>query len=161
MRVLVAEDKPRSAHLLRRALQNQGYSVELVAYDGEEALSIAIARGLDAIVLDVMLPGRDGFDVMRSFRAAKSMVPAIVTRRGPAAYPQQPAIPGLDAESRHPRNPAWGPGSLPHPDGGAEVSDNTGYVFIPSLRSRIATGSEPQFLHTVRGVGDALRVAES
>lgn len=220
MRVLVAEDKPRMARLLQRTLQNEGYSVEL-AFDGEEALNIGIAGGLDVIVLDVMLPGRDGFDVMRSLRAAKSMVPTIMvtardamsdivrgldsgaddyltkpfaldvllariralSRRGPAAYPSNLQFQDLVLKaSTHemqrgdrvlpltrteygilevmmrragcvvPRDvlveAGWG--------GGAEVSDNTLYVFIRSLRNKI--GNEPQLLHTVRGVGYSLRV---
>jgi DNA-binding response OmpR family regulator len=219
MRVLVAEDKPRMARLLQRTLQNEGYSVAL-AFDGEEALSIGISGGLDVIVLDVMLPGRDGFDVIRNLRAAKSMVPTIMvtardamsdivrgldsgaddyltkpfaldvllariralSRRGPASYPADLQFQDLVLKSRThemqrgdrvlpltrteygilevmirragcvvPRDvlveAGWG--------GGAEVSDNTLYVFIRSLRSKI--GNEPQLLHTVRGVGYSLR----
>ncbi len=219
MRVLVAEDKPRMARLLQRTLQNEGYSVAM-AFNGEEALNIGIAGGLDVIVLDVMLPGRDGFDVIRSLRAAKSMVPTIMvtardamsdivrgldsgaddyltkpfaldvllariralSRRGPAAYPADLQFQDLVLRSRThelqrggrvlpltrteygilevmlrragcvvPRDvlveAGWG--------GGADVSDNTLYVFIRSLRSKI--GGEPQLLHTVRGVGYSLR----
>jgi DNA-binding response OmpR family regulator len=219
MRVLVAEDKPRMARLLQRTLQNEGYSVAL-AFDGEEALSIGISGGLDVIVLDVMLPGRDGFDVIRNLRAAKSMVPTIMvtardamsdivrgldsgaddyltkpfaldvllariralSRRGPAAYPADLQFQDLVLKTRThemqrgdrvlpltrteygilevmirragcvvPRDvlveAGWG--------GGAEVSDNTLYVFIRSLRNKI--GCEPQLLHTVRGVGYSLR----
>jgi DNA-binding response OmpR family regulator len=81
MRVLVAEDKPRMAHFLQRALQREGYSVE-VAYDGEQALAMGLSGGLDLMVLDVMLPRRDGFDVIRHLRAAKQMLPTIrVTAR--------------------------------------------------------------------------------
>ncbi len=77
MRVLVAEDKPRMARLLQRALQSEGYSVTLAA-DGEQALDLGLSGGLDLLVLDVMLPGRDGFDVIRSLRAAKNTVPTII-----------------------------------------------------------------------------------
>lgn len=77
MRVLVAEDKPRMARLLQRALQSEGYSVTL-AFDGEQALDLGLSGGLDLLVLDVMLPGRDGFDVIRSLRAAKNTVPTII-----------------------------------------------------------------------------------
>src|SRR5215469_14649916 len=77
MRVLVAEDKPRMARFLQRSLETEGYSVEL-AFDGEEALNIGISGGVDVIVLDVMLPRRDGFDVIRHLRAAKSAVPTIM-----------------------------------------------------------------------------------
>ncbi len=219
MRVLVAEDKPRMARLLQRTLQNEGYSVAM-AFNGEEALNIGIAGGLDVIVLDVMLPGRDGFDVIRSLRAAKSMVPTIMvtardamsdivcgldsgaddyltkpfaldvllariralSRRGPVAYPADLRFQDLVLNTRThemqrggrvlpltrteygilevmlrragcvvPRDvlveAGWG--------GGADVSDNTLYVFIRSLRSKI--GGEPQLLHTVRGVGYSLR----
>src|SRR5215467_7159098 len=77
MRVLVAEDKPRMARLLRRALESEGYTVAL-AFDGEQALSMGMSGGLDVIVLDVMLPRRDGFDVIRNLRASKQTVPTIM-----------------------------------------------------------------------------------
>jgi DNA-binding response OmpR family regulator len=77
MRVLVAEDKPRMARFLQRALRSEGYSVEL-AFDGEEALSMGLSGGLDLMVLDVMLPRRDGFDVIRNLRAAKQTLPTIM-----------------------------------------------------------------------------------
>lgn len=77
MRVLIAEDKPRMAGLLQRALQREGYLVS-VACDGEQALNMGMAGGLDLLVLDVMLPGRDGFDVIKHLRAAKQMIPTIM-----------------------------------------------------------------------------------
>jgi DNA-binding response OmpR family regulator len=77
MRVLVAEDKPRMAGLLQRALQREGYLVS-VACDGEQALTMGMSGGLDLMVLDVMLPGRDGFDVIKHLRAAKQMIPTIM-----------------------------------------------------------------------------------
>jgi DNA-binding response OmpR family regulator len=77
MRILVAEDKPRMARFLQRALQSEGYAVEL-AFDGEQALSMGLCGGLDLMVLDVMLPRRDGFDVIRNLRAAKQMLPTIM-----------------------------------------------------------------------------------
>src|SRR5215469_18485775 len=77
MRVLVAEDKPRMAHFLQRALQREGYAVDL-AFDGEQALLRGLSGGLDLLVLDVMLPRRDGFDVIRNLRAAKQTLPTIM-----------------------------------------------------------------------------------
>jgi DNA-binding response OmpR family regulator len=77
MRVLVAEDKPRMANLLQRALQREGYAVSL-ASDGEQALMMGMSGGMDLLVLDVMLPRMDGFDVIRTLRAAKRMTPAIM-----------------------------------------------------------------------------------
>lgn len=67
MRVLVAEDEPRMAELLARALGEDGYSVDTVA-SGNEALWMAREVDYDAIVLDVMLPGQDGFTVCRELR---------------------------------------------------------------------------------------------
>lgn len=65
------------ARFLQRALQSEGYSVEL-AFDGEQALSMGLSGGLDLMVLDVMLPRRDGFDVIRHLRAAKQTLPTIM-----------------------------------------------------------------------------------
>ncbi len=81
------------ARLLQRALMTEGYSVTL-ASDGEQALSMALSGGLDVIVLDVMLPLRNGFDVMRCLRAANLTVPTImVTARDAMAD----IVRGLDA----------------------------------------------------------------
>jgi DNA-binding response OmpR family regulator len=77
MRVLIAEDKPRMARFLQRALQTEGYAVEL-AFDGEQALCMGLNGGMDLLVLDVMLPRRDGFDVIQNLRAAKQMLPTIM-----------------------------------------------------------------------------------
>jgi DNA-binding response OmpR family regulator len=65
------------ARLLQRALQSEGYSVTL-AFDGEQALDMGIAGGLDVLILDVMLPRRDGCEVIRTLRAAKKSVPTIM-----------------------------------------------------------------------------------
>src|SRR5579863_4390202 len=93
MRVLVAEDKPRMARLLQRALQSEGYAVTL-AFDGEQALSMGMSGGIDVMVLDVMLPRRDGFDVIRNLRAAKQTIPTImVTARDTMAD----VVRGLDS----------------------------------------------------------------
>jgi DNA-binding response OmpR family regulator len=77
MRVLIAEDNPRMAGVLRRALQREGYVVS-VADDGEQALNMGLLGGLDILVLDVMMPRLDGFDVVRHLRAAKQMMPTIL-----------------------------------------------------------------------------------
>jgi DNA-binding response OmpR family regulator len=77
MRVLIAEDKPRMAALVQRALEREGYLVS-VAHDGEQALCLGMLGGLDAMILDVMLPYRDGFEVIRALRQAKQMIPTIM-----------------------------------------------------------------------------------
>ena len=67
MRVLVVEDEKKLANLLARGLREEGYAADL-ADRGEEALWMAHAVSYDAIVLDVMLPGLDGFAVCRRLR---------------------------------------------------------------------------------------------
>lgn len=61
MRILVVEDSPRLQRTLGTALRRSGYAVD-VAGDGEEGLWLAESNDYDAIVLDVMLPKRDGFE---------------------------------------------------------------------------------------------------
>jgi DNA-binding response OmpR family regulator len=210
------------ARLMQRALQSEGYSVSL-AFDGEQALNMAISGGLDALVLDVMLPRRDGFDVIRTLRAAKNRIPAIfvsardamadivrgldlgaddyltkpfaldvllarvraLCRRGPAAYPDDLQFGDLRLNTRtHELQRGARAASLTRTEyclmevlmrragcivprdvlaaagwgGDAEVNESTLYVFMGSLRTKIAQGNEPQLLHTARGVGYTLRV---
>jgi DNA-binding response OmpR family regulator len=71
MRVLIVEDQPNIAHYLRRALQEQGYAVDL-ADTGPEALGWAAVVKYDLIVLDLMLPGIDGMTVCRTLRGQGS-----------------------------------------------------------------------------------------
>jgi two-component system, OmpR family, copper resistance phosphate regulon response regulator CusR len=68
VRILVVEDEPKVARFLERGLRQQAYAVD-VAHDGEEGLQLAVDHEYDLIVLDVMLPGRDGFSVLRELRA--------------------------------------------------------------------------------------------
>ncbi len=68
MRVLVVEDEPRMASLIERALREDGAAVD-VAATGEDALWMAASAPYEAIVLDVMLPGLDGFAVCARLRA--------------------------------------------------------------------------------------------
>jgi two-component system OmpR family response regulator len=69
MRLLVVEDEPKMASLLQRGLQRNGDVVDVTAR-GEDALWMAQARTYDAIVLDVMLPGIDGYETCRLLRGA-------------------------------------------------------------------------------------------
>jgi len=67
MRILVVEDEARLARLVRRGLTEEGHAVDL-AETGEDALDSITLASYDAIVLDVMLPGIDGFEVCRQLR---------------------------------------------------------------------------------------------
>jgi two-component system OmpR family response regulator len=77
MRALVVEDEAKMAALLRRGLVEEGYAAD-VARTGEEALWMARATPYDAIVLDVMLPGRDGLAVCRELRASGVWSPILL-----------------------------------------------------------------------------------
>src|SRR5689334_15738289 len=82
MRVLVVEDKPRMADLLRRALRGEGLVTD-VASRGEDALWMAGSTRYHAIVLDVMLPGIDGIETCRRLRADDVWAPVLMlTARG-------------------------------------------------------------------------------
>jgi two-component system OmpR family response regulator len=77
MRVLVVEDEPKIAALLRRGLAEEGHPTD-VATCGEDALWMSEAHEYDTIVLDVMLPGIDGFETCRRLRAAHVWAPVLM-----------------------------------------------------------------------------------
>jgi DNA-binding response OmpR family regulator len=77
MVVLVVEDDSRMAELLRQGLAEEGFAVT-ISGNGTEALSMAQASPFDVIVLDVMLPGIDGFTVARRLREARNRTPILM-----------------------------------------------------------------------------------
>jgi DNA-binding response OmpR family regulator len=77
MRVLVVEDERRLAGIMKRGLLEEGYAVD-VAYDGEEAQYMAETTHYDAMVLDVMLPKKDGINVCRDLRAKSVNTPILM-----------------------------------------------------------------------------------
>jgi two-component system OmpR family response regulator len=77
MRVLIVEDELRMASLIRRGLVSEGLAADL-ASSGEEALWMAPAHDYDAVVLDVMLPDLDGFEVCRRLRGAGVWSPVLM-----------------------------------------------------------------------------------
>jgi DNA-binding response OmpR family regulator len=76
-RVLVVDDEPNIAFALETDLTYEGYSVT-VATTGDEALALAAAGGYDLVLLDVMLPGRDGFEVCRELRRRGVRTPILM-----------------------------------------------------------------------------------
>ena len=76
-RVLVIEDEPGIADFLRRGLTAEGFAVES-SLDGTEGERLALGGSFDAIVLDLMLPGRAGLEILASVRRASPTVPVIV-----------------------------------------------------------------------------------
>lgn len=77
MRLLVVEDDAKMVRALQRGLQREGYAVDL-AHTGDEALSAATEHEYDAVVLDVMLPGVDGFSVCEALRRNERWVPVLM-----------------------------------------------------------------------------------
>jgi len=77
MYILVVEDERRLAQVVRKVLEEEGHTVD-VAHDGEEGLAMAMDGSHDVVVLDVLLPGIDGFEVCRSLRANRVDVPVLL-----------------------------------------------------------------------------------
>ena len=77
MRILVVDDERKMADLVARAAREEGHAAD-VAHDGETALWMAKAAPYDAIVLDVMLPGLDGVEVLRRLRSDEVWTPVLL-----------------------------------------------------------------------------------
>ncbi len=77
MRILVVEDKRRIAAIIKRGLEEERYAVD-IAYDGQEAMDWAAVAEYDLIVLDVLLPKKDGIQVCRELGAQGSKVPILM-----------------------------------------------------------------------------------
>jgi DNA-binding response OmpR family regulator len=93
MEILVVEDEEAIADFLERGLAAEGYGVT-VALDGTEGERLALESGVDMVILDRMLPGRDGIEVLSAIRRAKPALPVIVlTAKGDVAD----RVEGLDA----------------------------------------------------------------
>ena len=221
MRILVVDDEPAVRDSLERALRLDGYEVEL-ARDGREGLARLRKRGVDAVVLDFLMPVMDGLELCRELRAAGDRTPVLfLTARdavsdrvagldaGADDYLVKPfALEELQARVRAllRRRGEEGNGALTHGDlsmdtGTYEVwrgerqveltrtefellrlflehprqvltrsqifervwgydfgrSSNSLEVYVGYLRRKLEAGGEPRILHTVRGVGYALR----
>jgi DNA-binding response OmpR family regulator len=76
MRILIAEDDPHLGPSLKKGLEDNHYAVDLVI-DGEEAISLALAVAYNLIILDILLPRMDGFEVCRQLRNQKRMTPIL------------------------------------------------------------------------------------
>lgn len=82
MRVLIAEDEKKVSGFIRKALREAGYAVDEV-HDGDSALDLASVTSYDVIILDIMMPGRDGLSVLKLLRAKRVYTPTLIlTARG-------------------------------------------------------------------------------
>ena len=133
MRVLVVEDQHRIADFISRGLSEQGYAVD-VAYDGDEALQWVDTAEFDVIVLDVMLPIRDGIEVCRTLRERGLRMPILMLTARDTA---EDRVRGLDS--------------------GADDYLVKPFAFAELLaRLRALTRREPAALGTVLQVGDLI-----
>src|SRR6188474_970657 len=80
MKVLIVEDEPKTADYLERGLREQGYVVD-VARDGLDGKHMALEYEYDVIVLDVVLPGTDGFSVLQALREQRQTPVIMLTAR--------------------------------------------------------------------------------
>ncbi len=82
MKVLAVEDEKKIAALIRKGLEEHGFVVDL-CHNGTDGYLLATTRSYDAILLDIMVPGRDGLSILRQLREQKNSVPVILlTARG-------------------------------------------------------------------------------
>ncbi len=93
MRILVVEDETKVASFIRRALEEESYAVDVRA-DGPSGLEAATSNAYDAIILDVMLPGLSGLELLKALRRRQSRVPVLILTARSATDEK---VRGLDA----------------------------------------------------------------
>jgi DNA-binding response OmpR family regulator len=77
MRVLVVEDERKTASFIRKALLAEGFAVD-VSGNGDDALEALNATAFDGVILDIMLPGRDGLSVLKQMREGRNSTPVLL-----------------------------------------------------------------------------------
>jgi two-component system copper resistance phosphate regulon response regulator CusR len=93
MKILVIEDDRKVAQALKKGLESEGYEVD-VASAGEEGFSLVGTRAFDLVILDLMLPGRDGLEILAALRGRRDKTPVIVLT---AKDTVEDRVAGLDA----------------------------------------------------------------
>ncbi|MCR4417880.1 MAG: response regulator transcription factor [Ignavibacteria bacterium] len=93
MRILLVEDEKKVASFIKKGLEEEYYTVD-VAYDGKEGSKLALSEEYDLIILDLMLPYKDGINILKEIRDAKLSVPVLIlTAKGSV----QDKVTGLDS----------------------------------------------------------------
>ncbi|MDF7826217.1 response regulator transcription factor [Pontiellaceae bacterium B12227] len=77
MKILIVEDDRKIASFVQKGLKEQGYTID-VCHDGDQGHEMAMGDSYDVILLDIMLPGRDGLSILRALREEKNTVPVIL-----------------------------------------------------------------------------------
>ncbi len=77
MKIMVMEDDKKLSGLVRKGLETQGFTVDC-CHNGDDAYLLATTRSYDALVLDIMVPGRDGLSILRNLREKRITVPVII-----------------------------------------------------------------------------------
>lgn len=77
MHILIVEDEKKTAAFIRKALSAEGFSVDVI-HNGDEVIPFVSTSNIDAIIMDVMLPGRDGLSILRQMRAKKITTPVLL-----------------------------------------------------------------------------------
>lgn len=93
MRILVVEDEKKVASFLEQGLREEGYAVD-VAHDGDEGLMKALVHEYDLLLLDVMLPGKSGLEIVRDLRSRELATPVLMLTARDA---ERDVVVGLDA----------------------------------------------------------------
>jgi len=182
MRILVVEDEPKVASFIQRGLEAERYHVD-VEHDGDAGLTRALGEEYDLVILDVMLPRRDGLSVLRELRARRRTVPVLLLTAAPplleiADLRLDPATRQVTRAGRpieltareHAlleyflRNPGrvLSRAMIAQHVWGVSFDTFTNVidVYVNYLRRKIDAGFEPKLLHTVRGAGYVLRAPE-
>ena len=155
MRILVVEDEKRLAQNLQELLRREGYTVD-VSNDGVSGLDNALSGIYDLLVLDVMLPGLDGFALLQRLRSTGSRLPVLMlTARGELSD----RVRGLDMRNggqilskEQLLLKAWGYES--------NAEDNNVEVYISFLRRKLELVRSNMRIRTVRLVGYCLEEKE-
>jgi heavy metal response regulator len=93
MRILVVEDEKKVARFIQQGLEEEHYAVD-ICHDGTEGLTLAETGSFDVIILDVMLPGKDGFEITRELRAERVTTPILMLTAKTAT---EDKVAGLDS----------------------------------------------------------------